>query len=81
MRLEVIKLDKCQDKNWSVRENPDHEHAQAVRKALLKNGGYCPCAVERNDATKCACDKFVESCTNPNWFGQCDCGLYEKVRI
>ena len=52
-----------------------------IRGALEKNAGYCPCAVERSDATKCVCDNFVENCTNPNWFGQCDCGLYEKVRI
>ncbi len=68
-------------KDWTIIENNDKEHVAAIHKALRENSGYCPCAIERSDATKCVCDNFVENCTNPNWFGQCDCGLYEKVRL
>ena len=68
-------------KDWGIVENNDKSHVALIRDALEKNAGYCPCAVERNDATKCVCDNFVENCTNPNWFGRYDCGLYEKVRL
>ena len=69
------------ERNWKIQETSDKDHVAAVREALSQNDGSCPCALERTDATVCACDKFARNCTDPNWFGQCDCGLYEKVRM
>lgn len=39
------------------------------------NNGYCPCAVIKNEDTKCICKEFREQ-TEP---GLCHCGRYEKV--
>lgn len=45
-------------------------------KALVRmNNGYCPCAVERNEDTKCPCKAFREQ-KEP---GLCMCGRFEKM--
>ena len=36
-----------------VRINQDPEKVKAAREALKANKGYCPCALEKNDDTKC----------------------------
>ena len=41
---------------------------------VAENGGYCPCAVIRNEDTKCICKAFREQES-----GLCRCGRYEKV--
>lgn len=51
----------------------DKELAQEIREKLKKNDGYCPCALEKNDDTKCICKDFREQGT-----GYCHCGLYYK---
>lgn len=46
-----------------------------IRKALKENGGYCPCATEKTNDTKCMCKAFQEQ----DFTGDCHCGLYHKV--
>lgn len=41
---------------------------------VAANGGYCPCAVVKNEDTKCICKEFREQES-----GLCHCGRYEKV--
>lgn len=48
----------------------------SVAELVRQNNGYCPCAVDKNEDTKCMCKKFRDQ----NEPGLCDCGLYEKVR-
>lgn len=43
-------------------------------KRIYQNDGYCPCALKKIDATKCAC----LACRTK---GVCHCGLYEKKEI
>ena len=38
---------------------------------LRKNGGYCPCKVDKTDDTKCKCLEFRLA-------GRCECGVYES---
>ena len=42
--------------------------------AVLKNYGYCPCAVKKNEDTLCMCKEFRERMSD----GPCHCGLYTK---
>ena len=49
--------------------NPD------FREAVVKNNGYCPCLVERNEDTRCMCKDFREQ-KEP---GPCHCGRFMKV--
>jgi hypothetical protein len=45
-----------------------------IIKRVKDNGGYCPCAIKKIEATKCACF----ACRNA---GVCQCGLYEKKEV
>lgn len=42
---------------------------------VAANDGYCPCATERNEDTKCICEEFREQESE----GPCHCGRYMKV--
>lgn len=44
-----------------------------IGELVKANGGYCPCAVERNEDTICPCKEFREQET-----GECHCGRFEK---
>lgn len=48
---------------------------KSIKALVDANGGYCPCAIEKTDDTKCMCKEFrkVES-------GICHCGRFEKVK-
>lgn len=48
----------------------------SVGELVKANSGYCPCAVFKNEDTKCPCKEFREQ-TEP---GLCHCGRFEKVR-
>ena len=51
----------------------DKDHVKAIRDALKKNNGYCPCQIPKSERTKCICLNFLES--EDEW---CNCGLYRK---
>lgn len=55
--------------------NPDKEFVEEIRTKLKENDGYCPCALEKTDDTKCMCKEFRET---PE--GMCHCGLYYKTK-
>lgn len=48
-----------------------------IQDALKRNGGYCPCKLEKSEDNKCICKEFLNSKTS----GSCHCGLYEKVEV
>lgn len=52
----------------------DKEHVKAIKQALERNDGYCPCRLERTADTRCMCLEFREQ-----KIGLCHCGLYEKI--
>lgn len=58
-----------------IRRNPDKEHVAEVLQALKENDGYCPCAIVKNDDTKCICKSFREQ-LNQGIPGKCHCELY-----
>ena len=58
-----------------IKQNPDTEYANEVRKKLKENGGYCPCRLEKTPDTKCMCKEFREQIER-NEPGYCHCGLY-----
>ena len=58
--------------------NPDVGLVKAVREGLEQTGGYCPCRLERTDATRCMCQEFREQINDPGFEGYCHCMLYYK---
>lgn len=60
---------------YHINPNPDFIRRKQVEEAIKENGGYCCCAVEKNDDTLCICKAFREQ----EGYGFCDCGRYYKV--
>lgn len=58
-----------------IKLNPDKEITTPIVEALKENGGYCPCALEKSEDTKCMCKAFREQVEE----GECHCGLYIKL--
>ena len=58
--------------------NPDAGLVKAVREGLEQTGGYCPCRLERTNATRCMCQEFREQINDPGFEGYCHCMLYYK---
>ena len=58
--------------------NPDAEVVRTVREGLERTGGYCPCRLERTEATKCMCREFRDQVADPDFEGFCHCMLYYK---
>lgn len=56
--------------------NEDRELVNLIRNRLKENDGYCPCALVKNDDTKCMCKDFREKEE-----GHCHCGLYTKIKL
>jgi hypothetical protein len=59
-----------------VTTNKNREIVDLIRKKLRDNDGYCPCAIEKTEDTKCMCKQFREQ-----GIGYCHCGLYYKEEI
>ena len=49
-----------------------------MREGLKRTGGYCPCRLERTEATKCMCREFRDQVEDPSYEGFCHCMLYYK---
>lgn len=62
-------------KNFEILPNPDFIHRKKIEEAISNNDGYCCCALEKTDATKCMCEYFKEK----QDYGFCHCGRYYKV--
>lgn len=60
--------------------NPDHEIVVEALKALKANGYYCPCALYKDDTTKCMCKDFRDK-IDSGYTGECNCGLYIAVEV
>ncbi len=60
----------------AIKRNPDKEYVQEIFRKLKENDGYCPCALIKNEDTKCMCKEFREMES-----GMCHCGLYIKEKV
>ena len=50
-----------------------------VNRQLQETRGYCPCALEWNESTKCVCSTFRESLTKGEET-ECACGKYKIIK-
>ena len=60
--------------------NPNTEVVQTVRQGLERTRGYCPCRLERTEATRCMCQEFRDQIKDPEYEGFCHCLLYYKAK-
>ena len=43
-----------------IKLNSDQEVVNTIREGLKRTGGYCPCRLERTEATRCMCQENKE---------------------
>ena len=55
--------------------NPNEDIVKEVKLLVEQNEGYCPCAIVKDEDSKCICKAFREK----EELGECHCGLYVKV--
>jgi len=53
--------------------------AKEIEQAIKENDGYCCCQI-KSPETKCMCKDFKEKVSDPDFFGECHCGLFRKVK-
>ena len=51
-----------------------------VNRQLQETRGYCPCALEWNESTKCICSTFREALANGEET-ECGCGKYKIIKV
>lgn len=56
-----------------IRLNLEGKELNDMLDAIVKNGGFCPCKLEKTPENKCMCREFREMKS-----GECHCGLYIK---
>ena len=64
----------------NVRLNEDTEYVEKLRSVMEKNGGYCPCRIQRTAENLCICTEFREQISDPEFCGYCHCKLYYKEK-
>lgn len=60
--------------------NDDKALVAEVNRQLQETKGYCPCALEWNELTKCICFEFRESLERKEET-ECNCGKYRIIKI
>lgn len=63
-------------RGFKIIPNPDLDIFKQITEKIIEHGGYCCCAVVRNEDTKCPCKSFREQQAE----GECFCGRFTKVR-
>lgn len=62
--------------DFEIHKNPNKEELQEIIEAVDANGGYCPCALSKNEDTLCMCKDFRDSKDTDF----CHCGRYYKIK-
>lgn len=60
--------------------NEDLALVAEVNRQLQETKGYCPCALEWNNSTKCVCKAFKESLVKGEEV-ECNCGKYKIIKV
>lgn len=58
----------------------DKELIAEVNRQLQETRGYCPCAIDWNEDTKCPCKKFRTSLEKGEEV-ECNCGKYKIIKV
>lgn len=75
-QLKINVLQKIQEVHFGMKIEKA-ENYEKVTDAVKRNGGYCPCKVEKAEYNRCICREFLMS----DKLGNCQCGRYKKVQV
>ena len=62
----------------NVHLNPDQKMVARLQEIMQKNGGYCPCRLQRTPENICICQEFQAQILDPDFSGYCHSQLYCK---
>ena len=62
----------------NVKFNSDQKFVERLQSVMQKNGGYCPCRIQRTPENICICTEFRQQIADPEFEGYCHCQLYYK---
>ena len=63
--------------SYRIKPNPDLDIFKQITEKIISNGGYCCCAIVKNEDTKCICKEFREKQEE----GECHCGRFIKQYV
>ena len=55
----------------NVKLNPDSKYVEKLQAVMQKNGGYCPCRIQRTPENICMCNEFKSQIADENFEGFC----------
>ena len=64
----------------NVKFNSDQKFVERLQGVMQKNGGYCPCRIQRTPENICICTEFRQQIADPDFEGYCHCQLYYKEK-
>ena len=64
----------------NVKFNSDGKFVERLQSVMQKNGGYCPCRIQRTPENICICQEFRQQISDPDFEGYCHCQLYYKEK-
>lgn len=64
----------------NVKFNSDQKFVERLQSVMQKNGGYCPCRIQRTPENICICTEFRQQIADPDFEGYCHCQLYYKEK-
>lgn len=64
----------------NVKLNPNSKVVERLQEVMAKNGGYCPCRIQRTPENICICEEFKKQIADKNFEGFCHCQLYYKEK-
>ena len=64
----------------NVKLNPDSAYVEKLQEVMKKNGGFCPCRLQRTPENICICAEFQSRIADKNFTGYCHCKLYFKEK-
>lgn len=63
-----------------VKYAADMDTVKAIQTAIVENGGYCPCSLDKTKDTKCMCKEFRDKVKSGE-VAICHCGLYQSYNV
>ena len=64
----------------NVKINSDQKFVERLQSVMQKNGGHCPCRIQRTPENICICTEFRQQIADPDFEGYCHCQLYYKEK-
>ena len=64
----------------NVKLNPDSKFVERLQAVMQKNGGYCPCRIQKTPENICICQEFKVQIADPDFEGLCHCKLFYKEK-